>query len=279
MSIVGYAIEHVQARIALDVGRDAVYFDNPELPDTRSEMALPLVVGGQKLGALDVQSIESRAFDEDDISILQILADQIAIAIRNANLFEENKKAVEEAKQSYGEISRNAWNRVLKNQPRIGFIATPPTTVPTSGEIINASMNKAFTTGDIIIDDTGLSISVPIKIRGQAIGAIRLKKSDISEAWSQEEINLAISLADQLSGALESARLFRESQQRATREVMISDISSRLSSASQVDAILRETVNELGQALGNASITFQLVDSLSANNTNDAPRKNGGFVE
>ena len=260
MSIVGYAIEHAEARIALDVGRDAVYFDNPELPDTRSEMALPLIVGGQNLGALDVQSTEPRAFGDEDISTLQVLADQIAIAIRNANLFEENKKAMQNASNIYGEISRDAWGQTLKNQSRVGFIATPPTTIQTFGEVTEEGMSKAFTTGDVISDSDGLTINVPIKIRGQSIGTIRLKKSDISEAWTQEETSLAISLSDQLSGALESARLFRESQQRATRETMVSDISARLSSVSQVEAILRETVNELGQALGNASISFQLVN-------------------
>jgi GAF domain-containing protein len=106
-----------------------------------------------------------------------------------------------------------------------------------------------------------LSISVPIKIRGQVIGAIRLKKPEIAEAWSQDETNLAITLSDQLSSALESARLYRESQQRAVRESLVSDISTRLSTTTTIDSILRETVQELGEALGNASVTFQLIDS------------------
>ena len=75
-SIVGYVAQNSRPRIALDVGLDAVYFNNPDLPGTRSEMALPLVVGGQILGALDVQSTESQAFSEEDSSTLQILAEQ-----------------------------------------------------------------------------------------------------------------------------------------------------------------------------------------------------------
>lgn len=259
-SIVGYTIENTKARIALDVGKDAVYFDNPELPETRSEMALPLVVGGQVLGALDVQSRESQAFSEDDISTLQILADQIAVAIQNANLFNENEKALEAARVVYGEVSRDAWSKILRNQARIGFIATPPATVQTYGETLETTLAQAFETGDLILGSDGLTISVPIKIRGQAIGAIRLKKSEISEAWTQDETNLAIALADQLSGALESARLYRESQQRAARESLVSDISARISASSYIDTIVRETVQELGQAIGNASVTFQLLD-------------------
>jgi hypothetical protein len=90
-----------------------------------------------------------------------------------------------------------------------------------------------------------------------------LKKSEISESWTQDETNLAMALSDQLGGALESARLYRESQQHAARESLISDISARISAVSQTDAILRETVHELGQSIGNASVTFQLLDQFN----------------
>ncbi|MEW6406281.1 MAG: GAF domain-containing protein, partial [Chloroflexota bacterium] len=258
--IVGYVTQNAKARIALDVGKDAVYFDNPDLPETRSEMALPLIASGQVLGALDVQSTEPQAFSEEDSSTLQILAEQLAIAIQNANLFNEAQKALEVSRAAYSELSREAWTKILRNQPRVGFIATPPTTTRTYSETAEPSIAKAFETGDIIIGSDNLTISIPVKVRGQTIGAIRLKKAEIAEAWSQEEINLAISLSDQVSGALESARLYRESQQLGAREALVSDISARLGAVSNTEAILRETVQELGQALGDASVTFQLLD-------------------
>ena len=259
--IVGFVAENLQARIALDVGADAVFFNNPDLPNTRSEMALPLVATGQILGVLDVQSTEPQAFTEDDVATVQILAEQIAVAIQNTNLFSETEKALESARVAYGEFSREAWSKILRNQPKIGFIATPPTTLQTGGDAIEPSLAKAIDSGDLILSTDGLSISIPIKIRGQVIGAIRLKKPEIAEAWSQDETNLAITLSDQLSSALESARLYRASQQRAVRESLVSDISTRLSTTTTVDSILRETVQELGEALGNASVTFQLIDS------------------
>jgi len=261
--IVGYVTQNAKARIALDVGKDAVYFDNPDLPQTRSEIALPLIVGGQILGALDVQSTESQAFSEEDIATLQILAEQIAIAIQNANLFNEAQKALETSRVSYGEVSRAAWSKILRNQPRIGFLATPPTTIQIHSDVLEVNLTKAFETGDLIIGSDGLTISMPIRVRGQTIGAIRLKKSAISESWTQDEINLAISLSDQLSGALESARLYKESQQHAARESLISDITARISAVSSTETIVRETVQELGQTLGNASVTFQLLNQLN----------------
>lgn len=257
--IVGYVAEALQARIALDVGEDAHFFNNPDLPETRSEMALPLVVSGQILGVLDVQSTESSAFVEDDIATLQILAEQLAIAIQNANLFSEKERALESARSTYGQISREAWGTILRSQSRVGFIATPGTTMQTQSEKPEASIARAIDTGDLILGSDGLTISVPVKIRGQVIGAIRLKKAEIAEAWTQDETNLAISLSDQLSGALESARLYRESQQRAARESLVSDISARINASTTMDSIIRETVQELGQAIGNTSVTFQLV--------------------
>ena len=275
--IVGYVASTGQARIALDVGQDAVYFDNPDLPNTRSEMALPLVAGAQILGALDVQSTESQAFTEEDISTLQTLADLIAVAIQNSNLLNEMEKALDAARQVYGEVSREAWRKILRYQPRIGYLATIPSVAQTQSEALEPTMTKAFTVGDVVFSDDGLTVSLPIKVRGEAIGVIRLKKSEISETWTQEETNLAVLLSDQLSGALESARLYRESQQRAARESLVSDISARISSSARVETIIRETVHELGQTIGNATVTFQFKNQPGEDRTvsEAKPRKAG----
>jgi len=86
--MVGWVLEHAEPRIALDVGEDAVYFDNPRLPATRSEAALPLILDDRVLGVLDVQSIEENAFDADDIRSLEYLANQLAVALENARRLE-----------------------------------------------------------------------------------------------------------------------------------------------------------------------------------------------
>jgi PAS domain S-box-containing protein len=96
-SMIGWCIQHQTPRIALDVGEDAVRFNNPTLPDTRSELALPLISRSQVLGAMTVQSREAAAFSEQDIAILQTLSDQIATAIANAQLFEEAGLARQQA--------------------------------------------------------------------------------------------------------------------------------------------------------------------------------------
>jgi putative methionine-R-sulfoxide reductase with GAF domain len=106
--IVGFVTGHKQPRIALDVGQDAVFFDNPDLPETRSEIALPLLVGGKILGALDVQSKQPSAFSQEDAITLSVLADQIAIALENARLFEESQQ-IALREQLVAEITSKIW--------------------------------------------------------------------------------------------------------------------------------------------------------------------------
>ncbi|MFN2157912.1 MAG: GAF domain-containing protein, partial [Anaerolineae bacterium] len=95
-SMIGWCVANKQARIALDVGEDAVRFENPFLPETRSELALPLVSRGEAIGALTIQSTEESAFSEEDVAVLQTMADQLANAIANARLFEQTQIRAEE---------------------------------------------------------------------------------------------------------------------------------------------------------------------------------------
>lgn len=91
-SMIGASIANKKGRIALDVGEEAVFFENPHLPKTRSEMALPLVIGDEAIGALTVQSTEEAAFHEEDIDALQTMADQLAVAIQNAKLHRQEER-------------------------------------------------------------------------------------------------------------------------------------------------------------------------------------------
>ena len=98
-SMIGWSVANAQARIALDVGQEAVFFENPVLPDTRSEMALPLISRDKVIGALTVQSVEPAAFLPEDVTLLQTMADQLANAIQNARFFEAVRQARAEAEE------------------------------------------------------------------------------------------------------------------------------------------------------------------------------------
>ncbi len=107
-SMIGWCIANKQARIALDVGAEAVRFDNPFLPQTRSELALPLISRGEILGALTIQSAQEAAFSQEDIAVLQTMADQLANAIANARLYEQAQKEIAERKRAEAALARQA---------------------------------------------------------------------------------------------------------------------------------------------------------------------------
>ncbi len=130
-SMIGWAVAHAQARIALDVGKEAVRFDNPDLPDTRSEMALPLISRGRCIGALTVQSVEEAAFSDDDIAVLQTMADQLAIAIENARLYEAAQGEIARRRQVEEELrkSEERYRALFDGTPDMYFIISSDNTV------------------------------------------------------------------------------------------------------------------------------------------------------
>lgn len=245
--IVGYVTGTRRPMIALDVGKNAVYFNNPDLPETRSEMALPLVVGGELLGALDVQSIQESAFRDEDIATLQLVADQVSIAIDNARLFAETQAALEASRRAYRELSHEAWSGVLKERPTLGYQVDDREIVhQVSGEwsqdMIEAGHRKQT------IQQTDDTLSVPIKFQEQVTGVIRLSKPE-SEKWSAEEKDFVEALADQLYLALESARLYQETQSRAERERLAGEIIAKVRASNNPQVILQTAVQELRQVL------------------------------
>jgi GAF domain-containing protein/HAMP domain-containing protein len=261
VGIVGYVTGAGEARVVLDVGKEAVYFENPDLPETRSEMALPLKAGGKIIGALDIQSKAEAAFSNEDIATLQILANQLAVAIENAGLFAENQAALEKARLAYGDISRAGWQNLLGRQTdELGYISlagkgTQPVAGQTSPEFL-----AALKSGQPVLSNEAATLHLPITVRGNAIGAIRLDKRKGGK-WPEGDIATASALAEQLSAALESARLFNDISQRAERERLVADITARIGANIKVDDILSSTVDELGRLLGDSEISIQIQPS------------------
>ena len=256
--IVGTAANSSEARIALDVGSDAVYFDNPDLPRTRSEMALPLIASGEVLGVLDIQSIEENAFTEEDIPILQILADQLATAVQNAHMLQETQEALFAARKATSEISQRGWQSLLQTTETTGYIGLSHGEVISTSSALDTNTKQALIFGNYVISEDQHTISVPIITRGQTIGMLRLVKPSHTELWSPDEIADVESLSDQISNALESARLFNDAQRRAMREQIIGEISTSVNSSTDMADILRSAVQELGSKLGGTEVTLEL---------------------
>ena len=257
--MIGWAVKYGESRIALDVGEDAVRFENPALPETRSEGALPLRSRGRVLGALTVQSRQPAAFNEDIITVLQTMADQIAIAFDNAELLAKSETALEAERRAYGKLSQESWRALTQSGDIPAYGVTPKGKSLAFSEEENPKEMKAIREGQIIQKD-GVTALLPIKSRGQILGGIRITKNSESGKWTKEQIQLAETLSEQLSVALESARLFDQAQRKAEREAIISEISAKVGASMRMDTILKTTVKELGKTLGNSEIIFHLTD-------------------
>jgi GAF domain-containing protein len=243
VGIVGFVAGEGKSRIAFDVGDDPVFFDNPDLPDTRSEMALPLRVRGEIIGVLDVQSVQSEAFSGDDLAILQVIADQLAMVISNVRLFDQARASLEAERRAYDKISQKGWNEILHANPDFGYRFS-------RGVVTRLSENSIAEVSPVELEtDKPPALELPVRIRGQVIGSLTASKSSHRGDWTEEETNLLNTLVDQLSAALESARLFRDAQQRARRERLVTEISTKLRSSNDQEIIIQTAIDELRQAL------------------------------
>ncbi len=262
VGIVGYVAGSGDPRIALDVGRDAVFFDNPDLPRTRSEMAVPLQVRGEILGVLDVQSMEAAAFDDEDVAALQTMADQVAVAIDNARLLDESQRSLRELQVAQGEQVRRAWERRgeltafeydrvdvrptdlgVDGLDSLGAWVDAVTRVDAITDAIPVE-DQALDSGQVVAtkeDGNGRSALVaPLRLRDRAIGAISLEESGEERSWSQEEMELVREVSEQVALALESARLFEEVRARAQEQSVLSDLGQALAAQLAVDEVLKQ---------------------------------------
>jgi GAF domain-containing protein len=246
VGIVGYVTKRREPRIALDVGMDAIHFKNPFLADTRSEMALPLSVGERILGALDVQSNMPAAFTEEDVAVLQVLANQVAIAIENVRLLEETQAALELSRRAYGELSREAWLERLQSQP-LGFHRD-------ANGLTQINRPQKVEGGET---DEQVS-AIPIQVRGQTLGFIHARKAERAGAWSAEQTALLTTLVDQLGVALDTARLYEETQERAERERMVGEITSHMRETLDLETVLQTAAREMRRALDLAEVEMRL---------------------
>lgn len=226
--IVGYAATQKKPRIALDVGTDAAFFNNPDLPLTRSEVALPLLIRNKVLGVLDIQSDRPQAFNMDDIDVLQTLSDQIAIAIENARLLDETQAAIMQLEALTSIRTHEAWVQKLQEHGR-AFTYTP---LGLRAEKI--PQNK---------DNT---ISTPIILRGRKIGNISIARKGDGK-WSRLDEGLLDEVASQVGLAVDNIRLLEEATQRARQEQTVGKLAAQFSQSLDLDTLLQTAARELGQ--------------------------------
>ncbi|HTX89896.1 MAG TPA: GAF domain-containing protein [Anaerolineales bacterium] len=251
--LIGQVSRTGEPHIALDVGADAAHAPNPLLPYTRSEMVLPLRVESRIIGVLDIQSDKVNAFDQTSISMMQIITDQISIAIGRIRLIQELQQNTTELERVLQENTARTWRSFLRQiRKRAGFryegvTVEPLQELPREG--FDAMQKNEPTVTSVekngSVDST---LAVPIKIRGQTLGVltIQFKGKDIPA----ESSVLAGEAANRLALALENARLVQDAQRLANREQQINKISAQIQQSTDLDVVLQNTIRELGDSLG-----------------------------
>ncbi|HWQ45458.1 MAG TPA: GAF domain-containing protein [Longilinea sp.] len=259
--IVGYVVSRGEPRIALDVGKDAVHFKNPYLPDTRSEMALPIIVQGKVLGALDVQSIQEAAFKEEDIRILQTVADQVGSMLTLNQRISQLDYRINELEAGIQRTTGENWGVFLASQEKSLQYTIKDGTIKNESKM-NPEMEKAFRTGSTVVTQSAnierqkTMVAVPIKLRDQTLGVVNIALN--TKLPSNELVELVEATSSRMALALENARLLEQIQNRAEQTQMVSEITARVRATSEIDEILRTTALEIGKNLGISEVRIQL---------------------
>ena len=263
VGVVGFCAQRGQPRIALDVGADAVFFNNPDLPNTRSEVALPMNSRETTIGVLDVQSTQAGAFSDEDLQVLTALANQVAIALENARLLTETRAALLQVQEVYNEFTRTAWSRTVAQAEQRGFRFQTGRVELLENALETPEVTSALQSGKVMSNQTNGSgethaaLAVPVRLRNEVIGVLHVEANDPSKHWQEDEISLIQAVAERAALAMENARLFQDARRRAAKERLISEASARISGALNIENILQATAEELERVLGGSEILIQ----------------------
>jgi len=259
--IVGRVASTGEPRIALDTGVDPVFFNNPLLPATRSEMALPLKSNEGVIGVLDIQSDQAEAFTQDDIAIMQVMADQLATAIERTRLLRQAESNLKELETSMSGFTEQSWQKFerpthqatgykydnVRLEPINNLSQEAQTALETGKTYISAPSDN--------ISNTGQWVAVPIRLRGNTIGVVNIH-FQFNQA-PEKTISMIEQVSERLATALENARLMEGSMRSANKERVIGEITSKIGSSVNIRNVLQTAVEELGRALPGSDVIIQ----------------------
>lgn len=245
-NLIGFVVSRGTAR-AIQTEAERISLDSPDsLPNSRSRLALPLKVQERAIGALDIQSERAEDFTREDFSTLQVLADQAAIAIQNARAVEQLQGALQKAEIVSNQLTNQVWRESEESQKRKGYRYDGVKPEPIYKKTQFSAAERP--------------LSIPVVLRGQTIGNLKLNPTDASRRWTEDEIVMAKATAERVAIALEGARLLDDAQKRAQHETFLSEVSAKLGASFQMDSILRDTVEELGRFFHDTTVAFRLID-------------------
>lgn len=267
--------------VRVDNVRDAPdWLPNPLLPETYSEMAVPISAEEQVVGVLDVQQDRVAGLDEGDASLLRSLAGQIAIAVRNARLFTQTQAALDKAQTLQRLYMGETWERLIATRPTMDYEyrhgSLPPLAEITTPEAVAALQQgqtvrleterkqtadgKLNTAVEPAPDPSSspIALATPLKLRDEVIGILGLHAPDSQRSWTEDEIALVESVSEQMALAIENARLFEDTQRSAWRDQVVSETTAKVWSSAEIEEVLKTAVAQLGDKLRASEVVIRL---------------------
>jgi sensor domain CHASE-containing protein/GAF domain-containing protein len=245
VSMIGWSTANQKSRIALDVGKDAIRFSNPLLPETRSELAIPIISRNVTIGALTLQSRRESAFNENDILAFQGIADSLSVALENAALYQSTQQNLDEIRALNRVYVQRSWG--LEVQP---------------DKTLNYTYEEK---GSQATDEVTNVVQIPLLLRDQILGDITLEIN--RESISPEDHAVIEAIADQTAQALENVRLLQETQDRAAREEKINELVLKFTGAGTIDEIMKIAVQEIGGLSSVSEVTVHLTPEQKSFNS------------
>lgn len=292
VGLVGFVTARGQPRIALDVGADAVHFKNPHLPETRSEMALPLKAAGRIIGALDVQSSQPSAFDQEDIEILQTLADQLAVAIENVRLVEQTEQTLQQSRLSIRRQVQQSWSGadIAASMPAFAYDRMQIIPLQTGDPLLadlSPDLQARLQSGQpVTLKRRGQNpvLLVPVMLREQSIGVIGVEQDETTSqaagqpgsagsGWSESQISMLQAIANQAALTIENARLLAETKRQAQQQQRISTLATSVRQSLDLDSVLATTVQEIGLLMNIPEVEIRLMSPVSSGPVSPGPTR------
>jgi GAF domain-containing protein len=262
-----------------NVRHDPDWLPNPLLPETRSEMAVPVKLGAEVVGVLDVQSAEIGGLTQEDESTLQILANQIAVGVRNARLFSQTQEALYQAQKLQRQYTGQAWEKLAASRATTNYefrqASLPPlqeTNPPEAmaalqqEQTVDLRLPQVTLETNPSLDEAGTTpqakllaaLATPLKLRDEIIGVLGVQADNPDRQWSSDEIALIEAVSEQMSLAIENARLFEETGRRAGRERIIAQVTRQVWASGDLERVMQTAVEQLGSTLAASKVIIRL---------------------
>ncbi len=246
----GYGYESGET-LSFRIGGETYYITPPGIVEgMHSALNLPIETSAKILGLLNIQTAGTRP-PAEDVSVLDIVADQVANALENIRMFDQLQARLNEIEQLVGQATQSGWKKVTAGTP-LGYEYDRVQVLPGNEEYPPEIVKQLLQRKSVSYVTKGIRrtsrLVAPILLRNQVLGMIGYEEDDPGHIWEQDNIIVLETIASQVSLALENTRLISEAQERARQEKLIANVTSRMRETLDIDIILQTAIREMRDA-------------------------------